>query len=322
MRRITCFFVLCLPFLLSVSCGRHDDDCDDYRQAMRDFVVRISETARLQDADFVVIPQNGIELVVIGEDASSEVAASYLSAIDGHGQEDLFYGYSRDDKPTAAGVTDYLLSFLHISQQAGNSILVTDYCSRPEYVADAHARCDAEGFVSFVATSRELDIIPQIAVPHENENDITTLADAKNFLYLLNTENFETKTSFIESVSDTNYDVIIMDLFFNDGISFTADEITQLKRKANGGNRMVICYMSIGEAEDYRYYWKSSWSTKAPAWLERENPHWKGNYKVRYWHQEWQELICGSGDSYLNRVLAAGFDGVYLDIIDAFEYFE
>ena len=322
MRRITCFFVLCLPFLLSVSCGHPGDDCDDYRQAMRDFVVRISETARVQDADFVVIPQNGIELVVIGEDANSEAAANYLSAIDGHGQEDLFYGYSRDDKPTSADVTDHLLSFLHISQQAGNSILVTDYCSRPEYVADAHVRCDAEGFVSFVAISRELDIIPQIAVPHENGNDITTLADAKNFLYLLNTENFETKTSFIELVSDTNYDVIIMDLFFNDGISFTADEITLLKRKANGGNRMVICYMSIGEAEDYRYYWKSSWSTKAPAWLERENPHWKGNYMVRYWHQEWQELICGSGDSYLNRVLAAGFDGVYLDIIDAFEYFE
>ena len=30
----------------------------------------------------------------------------------------------------------------------------------------------------------------------------------------------------------------------------------------------------------------------------------------------------GSPDAYLDRILAAGFDGVYLDIIDAFEYFE
>lgn len=51
-------------------------------------------------------------------------------------------------------------------------------------------------------------------------------------------------------------------------------------------------------------------------------PHWDGNYKVRYWYSEWQDLICGPEDSYLSRILNAGFDGVYLDIIDAFDYFE
>ena len=80
--------------VMLTTCHRPDvEPCDDYRQAMRDFVVRISETARTQDADFVVIPQNGIELVTLGDDAQSEIAAAYLSAIDGHGQEDLFYGF-------------------------------------------------------------------------------------------------------------------------------------------------------------------------------------------------------------------------------------
>ena len=84
---------LVLLVLLSVACHRPGiEPCDDYRQAMRDFVIRISETARAQDADFVVIPQNGIELVTLGDDAGSELASSYLAAIDGHGQEDLFYG--------------------------------------------------------------------------------------------------------------------------------------------------------------------------------------------------------------------------------------
>ena len=100
------------------------------------------------------------------------------------------------------------------------------------------------------------------------------------------------------------------------------EEVERLKHKANGGKRLVICYMSIGEAEDYRYYWQSEWKRDKPAWLARENPEWRGNYKVRYWDPAWQEIICGAGDSYLNRILAAGFDGVYLDIIDAFEYFE
>lgn len=57
-------------------------------------------------------------------------------------------------------------------------------------------------------------------------------------------------------------------------------------------------------------------------WLVEENPNWPGNYKVRYWMSEWQALFFGSAEAYLNKVLAAGFDGAYLDLIDAFEYFE
>ena len=55
--------------------------------------------------------------------AGSELATSYLAAIDGHGQEDLFYGYEHDDSPTPPGETDYLLSYLHRFQQAGKRIL-------------------------------------------------------------------------------------------------------------------------------------------------------------------------------------------------------
>lgn len=315
--------LLLLAVLLSTSCDRPEvTPCDDYRQAMRDFVVRISETARSQHPDFIVIPQNGIELVTVGEDADAELAATYLAAIDGHGQEDLFYGYNRDDKPTPAVETDYLLSYLRRSNQAGNCIFVTDYCSRSEYVAGARSRCDAEGFVSFAAPSRELDVIPAGAPTHENAQDIVRLSDAQNFLYLLNNECFDSKSAFINAVANTNYDVLITDLFFTDGTPFNTAEVERLKQKANGGKRLVICYMSIGEAEDYRYYWQSEWRRDKPAWLARENPEWRGNYKVRYWDPAWQEIICGAGDSYLNRILAAGFDGVYLDIVDAFEYFE
>jgi cysteinyl-tRNA synthetase len=80
--------------------------------------------------------------------------------------------------------------------------------------------------------------------------------------------------------------------------------------------------MSIGEAEDYRFYWDESWNTDEPEWLEAENPDWEGNYKVRYWNSYWKSIIYGSQDAYLDKILAKGFDGVYLDIIDAFEYFE
>ena len=73
---------------------------------------------------------------------------------------------------------------------------------------------------------------------------------------------------------------------------------------------------------EYRYYWQPSWKHRKPLWLAAENPEWKGNYKVKYWSAQWKRIIYGGAGSYVDRIIAAGFDGVYLDIIDAFEYFE
>ena len=80
--------------------------------------------------------------------------------------------------------------------------------------------------------------------------------------------------------------------------------------------------MSIGEAEDYRYYWMPGWTEGYPDWIVEENPDWTGNFKVKYWDPDWQEIIFGNDDSYLTKIIDSHFDGVYLDIIDAYEYFE
>jgi cysteinyl-tRNA synthetase len=45
---------------------------------------------------------------------------------------------------------------------------------------------------------------------------------------------------------------------------------------------------------------------------------WDGNDSVRYRHAGWQTIFLGA----LDRILAAGFDGLYLDIVDGIEFFE
>lgn len=80
--------------------------------------------------------------------------------------------------------------------------------------------------------------------------------------------------------------------------------------------------MSIGEAEDYRWYWRQEYNTKEPEWLAGINEHWNGNYKVRYWLESWRDIIYKGPESYLSKIVSAGFDGVFLDVIDAFEYFD
>jgi len=191
-------------------------------------------------------------------------------------------------------------------------------------MSDSYNMNQYEGFVSFAADHRALDNIPDypLFIHWENNKEITDLSEVKNFLYLINMVNYETKEEFINAVTTTNYDLLIMDLFFEDNTVFTKEEIERLRAKANGGKRMILCYMSIGEAEDYRYYWKDGWKPGNPSWMGPENPDWEGNYEVRYWEPEWQDIITGNDGSYLQKIIDAGFDGAYLDIIDAYEYFE
>ena len=45
------------------------------------------------------------------------------------GAESLFYGYSGDDEPTPADVSEYALRLCRLYAQNGVRVLVTDYCS-------------------------------------------------------------------------------------------------------------------------------------------------------------------------------------------------
>ena len=307
------------------SCNTDDkddgiDESLNYRQEMRDLVIEISEYAKAVDPDFLIIPQNGIEL--ISED-NGVIHTPYLNAIDANGQESLFYGYNRDNKATPKSETNRLIGLLNISQKAGNTILVTDYCSTRSKMSNSYLKNHSNQFVSFSSQERMLNSIPSYPAPvyAENNTNIGHVSRAKNFLYIINPEKFDSKESFINAVAATNYDLIIIDFFFNDS-AFNSSDVSRLKVKANGGSRLVVSYLSIGEAEDYRYYWQEDWHSTSPEWMADENSNWEGNYKVKYWNNDWKSIIYGNENSYLKKILNAGFDGAYLDIIDAFEYFE
>jgi cysteinyl-tRNA synthetase len=321
MKNLLPFLILSLAF---ISCPGPQDN-RDYRQDMRDFVENISVYAKQAKPGFLIVPQNGHDLFTEDGESVGTPDTAYLDAIDGEGREDLFYGYTADNQATPDADKNEMIAFLDIAEANSVQALVTDYCSTTSKMDDSYTQNQTKGYISFAADHRELDNIPTYPVPIHNMNmtNISSLSAAKNFLYIINTAEYpSSKQDFLDALKATAYDLLIIDLYYTDTEILTATDIVSLKTKASGGSRLVLAYMSIGEAEDYRYYWKSSWKTNRPAWLAGENADWPGNYKVRYWMKEWQDIIYGKDNSYAKKIIDAGFDGAYLDIIDAYEYFE
>jgi cysteinyl-tRNA synthetase len=111
------------------------------------------------------------------------------------------------------------------------------------------------------------------------------------------------------------FDLVVMD-YSSDGSEdgeWTAAQIDGLRDRGGDQPKIVLAYLSIGEAEDYRWYWQPDWEPGNPDWLGDENPDWPGNYLVRFWDPEWQAIVF----AYLDKIIAQGFDGVYLDKLDS-----
>ena len=153
--------------------------------------------------------------------------------------------------------------------------------------------------------------------PGDDDQAINTL-DSSIPLSGVNDFLYQLQDIDLTAIGRTAYDLVIIDYSSSgdeDG-EFSQEQISALQRSP-GGPKIVLAYLSIGEAENYRFYWRRDWNDNEPPWLEAENPDWPGNYKARYWDQGWRSIVF----QYADRVLAAGFDGVYLDILDAYEYF-
>ena len=73
---------------------------------------------------------------------------------------------------------------------------------------------------------------------------------------------------------------------------------------------MVIGYLSIGEAEDYRFYWNK----KNLNWIVKKNENWERNCIIKYWKNIIKE--------YQKKLDEIGVDGYLVDTVDTYQYFE
>jgi len=154
------------------------------------------------------------------------------------------------------------------------------------------------------------------SVPTELSPSKAHLADVSHWLYMINV-NLGEET--VAQIAASTYDMVVLDFIPSEENNTDypmADVITQLHNAPHP--KLVIAYIDIGQAEQYRTYWQPDWGIGNPEWIAGEDPDgWEGNFPVAYWYDEWRDVWLGEG-GYLQAILDAGFDGVYLDWVEAY----
>lgn len=155
-------------------------------------------------------------------------------------------------------------------------------------------------------------------LPHNwyeaNRTDHRPLYHAKSWHYQL--ANVD-----IDKIAAVDTDVVVVDYAIA-GVPLTPEQVAGLKARPNGKPRIVLSYLSVGEGEEKRFYWNHEWTTDPatrPSWININNCAWPGAWAVRFWQDGWKDIVYRGPDSYLKRIIAQGFDGVYLDRVDMFE---
>ncbi|MHC4695396.1 MAG: endo alpha-1,4 polygalactosaminidase [Planctomycetota bacterium] len=153
----------------------------------------------------------------------------------------------------------------------------------------------------------------------------------------------------IDALAASRYDMLVLEPTRTDAELLDFDTKGMVERlkgtmaSDDTHRKLIIAYVDIGEAEDWRWYW--TWSKEAedeqipdevdlpgdwPGYIVARDPDgWVGNYPVAYWESEWKDIMIYGENrrptaarnytSALDELILDGFDGIYLDWVEGFE---
>ncbi|MEX2451572.1 MAG: hypothetical protein WD407_12005 [Rhodospirillales bacterium] len=300
----------------------------DPREAMRQFVQSISTYARGRKQNFYIMTEGGLELLIKKNPVDEKIVASartYMRSIDGILVNGLFYGGEAFGQPTDPKILETRIPLVNQAKTNGLKVLVIDYAKSPREVDESLKLNLARGFVPFAANTPRtiLNDIPNYPSRpvRENPKSILSLKDVRNFLYLRETGKFGRQDEFSLHLHESNYDLVIVDVFHNRA-PLSKQAVETLKYKKVGARRLVFAHIDIGTAASYRYYWNARWREGSPVWIKAPVPGDPDRYFVEFWQPEWRRLVSGNPKSYIFGIIAQGFDGVILEGVDAYRFFE
>jgi len=164
-----------------------------------------------------------------------------------------------------------------------------------------------------------------------------------SFLRDVDSWGYQSQDITVEEIAAAPHDMIVID-YSRDGTEegeWTPEEIIEMK--ADG--KLLLASISIGEAEDYRFYWQRDWhedfnnpcyetfydeyqrrwdyknncTGSSKDLIGAQSPSEQGKYAVQYWKNDWWTIAL---QPYLRKIIDQGFDGVYLEGVDMYDFWD
>jgi cysteinyl-tRNA synthetase len=174
----------------------------------------------------------------------------------------------------------------------------------------------AVAFVALVALAVSVGLMA--SGPSARAAANTPLSTVARWLYLIDV-NLE--QAMIEGIAASDYDLVVLDYIASEqhNTNYPMAEVVARLHQAPKP-KLVLAYVDIGQAENFRTYWQPNWRVGAPDWITGDDPDgWVGNHPVAYWREPWRKIWLDD-DGYLPGIVRTGFDGVYLDWIEAYSH--
>jgi cysteinyl-tRNA synthetase, unknown class len=115
-------------------------------------------------------------------------------------------------------------------------------------------------------------------------------------------------SSSVGEIDNADVDVVVLGRFDSVGKEWQAGDVNKLAKK-----KWVFSYIAVGQAQTIEWYWQSGWGVGNPSWMLSASEY-GGTYNVAYWDAAWQNIVFAS----IDRIIADGFDGVFLDQSDPY----
>jgi cysteinyl-tRNA synthetase len=193
-------------------------------------------------------------------------------------------------------------------------LLATTACNLQGYSNSDEGIIPEQGISSSEkGNEQEMEDEPSLEKP---KNSQLALDEVSHWFYYLDV-NLEDETT--NKIMASSYDMVVIDYIASEEYNTDYPLSALIESMHNADHpKLVIAYIDIGQAEDFRTYWQPDWEIGDPEWIIALDPDgWEGNYPVAYWWDEYQEIWLGE-DGYLQGILDSGFDGIYLDWIEAY----
>ncbi|OQV17263.1 hypothetical protein BV898_08661 [Hypsibius exemplaris] len=119
-----------------------------------------------------------------------------------------------------------------------------------------------------------------------------------------------------QAIHSSNLSIFVLDAH---AAAFTPAQVATLR----GQNKTLLAYLSLGEAENFRRYWQPFWANpdSGPDFLvtpfEADSAQ-TGKYRTKFWKLQWQRIVLRFMQEH---ILPWGYSGLFLDALDAYQYF-